>query len=286
MKLRLVLPAALAAAILISGGLRAQAPAAAPSASEEAAKAVAAELSQLVEQVKAKLNAGKTTEADLKPELAAFDALSAKHAAEKTDEVAMIGLMKARLYLEVFKDSKTGIAQLKQLKADFPATQLATKIDPFIANLEAEALAEETTAVGKTFTPFAEKDLSGAPLALPTGKGKVVLVDFWATWCGPCVAELPNVIAAYQKYHDRGFEIVGVSLDKDRAALDAFIAEHKMTWPQYFDGRGWENKLAQAYGIHSIPATFLLDGEGKIIAKGLRGEALGAKIGELLGVKG
>lgn len=286
MKLRPWLSALLVGAFSISPVVRAQAPATA-TAPAEATPAptpeVAKELSALIERVKAKLAAGQRTEAQLQAELQEFDALLAKHASEKTDMVAMVGLMKARLYLEVFENPKTGIALLRKLKADFPDTQLAANIDPFIASIEAEAAAAEATAVGKVFAPFEETDLSGAPLKLASYRGKVVLVDFWATWCGPCVAELPNVLAAFEKYHAQGFEIVGVSLDQDRAKLDAFLAEKKMTWPQFFDGKGWENKLAQAYGIRSIPATFLLDREGKIVAKGLRGEALAAKVGELLG---
>ena len=116
-------------------------------------------------------------------------------------------------------------------------------------------------------------------------KSGVVLVDFWATWCGPCVAELPNVLEAYRKYHDRGFQIIGISLDKDLNALTAFIKGHDMSWPQYFDGKGWENKLAARYGIRSIPTTFLLDGKGRIVARDLRGNALPAELAKLLGKK-
>ena len=99
-----------------------------------------------------------------------------------------------------------------------------------------------------------------------------------ATWCPPCVAELPNVVAAYQKYHDKGLEIIGVSLDKDEAKLKEFIAAKGMPWAQYFDGQGWGNKLARKYGINSIPATILIGRDGKIIARDLRGAELEAEL--------
>jgi len=111
----------------------------------------------------------------------------------------------------------------------------------------------------------------------------VVLVDFWATWCGPCVGELPNVLAAYKKYHDKGFEIVGISLDEDQGKLEGFTAAKGMTWRQYFDGTGWDNKLAKRYGVTAIPATYLLDRDGKIAAKNLRGPALETELARLLG---
>ncbi|MCZ7640250.1 MAG: TlpA family protein disulfide reductase [Verrucomicrobia bacterium] len=137
-------------------------------------------------------------------------------------------------------------------------------------------------AVGKTFPDFQEKDLDGQPLSLANYKGKVVLVDFWATWCGPCLSELPNVQAAYRKHHERGFDIVGISLDNDREKLTNFIKQKELPWKQYFDGQGWKTKLAQEYGINSIPATYLLDGTGKIIARNLRGPALDTAVAEAL----
>jgi thiol-disulfide isomerase/thioredoxin len=255
---------------------------AAPAAPEHPVSPAVAEVQALVSRINDKLKAGQQTEAALADELKAFAELMAKHAGEKTDEIAMIGVMKAQLYLEVLDNPEKGVALLRQVKADFPATKVAAKVDQVIARIEEKLAHDALLAVGHAFPDFNEKDLNGQPLSVSALKGKVVLVDFWATWCGPCVAELPNVIAAYQKYHGKGFEIVGVSLDKDQAKLTGFLKEHAMTWAQYFDGQGWQNKLAQQYGIEAIPATFLLDQQGNIVAKDLRGEALDRKLGELL----
>ena len=123
---------------------------------------------------------------------------------------------------------------------------------------------------GTKFPDFEVKDLADKPLSIANYKGKVVLLDFWATWCPPCRAELPNVIKTYEAHHKDGFEIIGISLDQDREKLTAFIKEKNMTWPQYFDGKGSQNKLAVKYGVLGIPATYLLDGQGNIIGKELK----------------
>lgn len=243
---------------------------------------ITAEFKVIFEQITSKLKAGQGSEADLAADIAAINALLAKHAGEKTDEVAMVALMKARLYLEVFENTDKGIALLKEIKVKYPESEIAKNIDQAVAGIEKQVAAANILAVGKTFPAFAEKDLNDKPLALADFKGKIVLIDFWATWCGPCVAELPNVLAAYEKFHAKGFEVIGISLDQNRDALTTFIKEKNMAWPQYFDGLGWKSKLGTQYGIQSIPATFLLDGEGKIIAKDLRGPALDAKLASLL----
>ncbi|MFA6544660.1 MAG: TlpA disulfide reductase family protein [Limisphaerales bacterium] len=244
------------------------------------------ELKGLIGKIQDKLKAGKNSEKDLADNFAEFDKILAAHKAEKTDDVAQVLLMKALLYLQVLDDESKGLPLLTQLKKDFPGTRPATAVDQILAGIEAQKASKDIQrklVAGSKFPDFTEKDLAGKPLSIARFKGKVVLVDFWATWCGPCVGELPNVLKAYEKYHAKGFEIVGISLDSDRAKLDSFLAERKMTWPQYFDGKGWQTKLAGVYGVHSIPATYLLDGEGKIIAKDLRGEALEEAVAKALG---
>lgn len=244
-----------------------------------------ADLQQLVGDISTKLRAGQSTPEALAPELKRFDALLAKYADQKTDEVAHILVSKAMLYLQVFRDYAAGADLLRKVQADFPATDVAARCGEVLEKLEPMLASEKLSAAlrpGAKFPDFAETATDGQPLSLDRYKGKIVLIDFWATWCGPCVRELPNVLAAYEKFHGKGFEIVGISLDKDRAKLDAFIQDNKMTWRQYFDGLGWGNKLAKTYGVNSIPATYLLDREGKIIAKDLRGEALEQELAKLL----
>jgi peroxiredoxin len=192
-----------------------------------------------------------------------------------------------------------GSEMLKQLQRDFPDTRPAKRVDQVLASIKqgeearklqaAAAIApetQETMPPGSIFPDFQVADLDGKPLSLANYKGKVVMVDFWATWCPPCVGEVPNVAKVYEKYHPQGFEIIGISLDRegDKDKLISFTKEHNMPWRQYFDGKFWSNELAVKYGIQSIPATFLLDGSGKIIGKNVRGPALEPAVQKALGV--
>src|SRR5256885_14035481 len=106
--------------------------------------------------------------------------------------------------------------------------------------------------------------VDGQEVDLSKLQGKVVLIDFWATWCGPCRAELPNVKAAYEKLHPKGFEIVGISFDRNKKDLQSFVAKEKMAWPQYSDGLYWKNKIGVKYGIEGIPTMWLVDKKGNL----------------------
>ncbi len=144
--------------------------------------------------------------------------------------------------------------------------------------IEPGAMGSTKVVEGEIFPDFSVVATDGEPLSLGQYRGKVVLIDFWATWCGPCLQELPNLQAIYERHHAEGFEVVGISLDKSRAALDGLVGRQRLPWRQFFDGKGWDNELSSRYGIRSLPATFLIDREGKVIATGLRGRELATAV--------
>jgi len=126
--------------------------------------------------------------------------------------------------------------------------------------------------------------LDGKPFDWAAYRGKVVLVDFWATWCGPCIQELPNVKAMYEKYNKKGFDVVGISLDNNREKLDSFIKEEQIPWVTLFqEPGGWENEIANYYGVMAIPTVILVDKEGKVVTLNARGDELGRQLEMLLG---
>ena len=141
----------------------------------------------------------------------------------------------------------------------------------------------EKSGVGKPVTHFTQSDTSGKSISTKNFSGKYFLIDFWASWCGPCRKENPALVKAYRKFHPKGFEIISTSLDDERAKWIAAITKDSLTWNHVSDLKGWENAAAQLYAVRSIPDNFLVDKSGTIIAKSLRGEELDAKLEEIFG---
>jgi len=140
----------------------------------------------------------------------------------------------------------------------------------------------QTVEVGSVAPDFTGKTPKGEQVSLKSYRGKYVLVDFWASWCVPCRHENPNVVKAYAKYKSDKFDILGVSLDQDKAAWENAIAKDGLAWNQISDLMGWQSTLAMTYAVHSIPANFLIDPQGKIVARDLRGDDLEKKLNEVL----
>jgi peroxiredoxin len=157
---------------------------------------------------------------------------------------------------------------------------------PQILLLKERVAVMKTVSVGQKAPDFTLNDVDGNPVALSSKIGpKLLLVDFWAAWCGPCRQENPNVVKVYNEFHKKGFDVFGVSLDQKKEAWVKAIADDKLVWTHVSDLQYWNNAAAKLYAVNSIPANFLLDETGTIIARNLRGEALYNKVNEVLGGK-
>ena len=242
-----------------------------------ATNSVLSELRTIICSINSKASArqGKVTASDFAEDIRAFDALLARHAGEKTDELAKVALIKAMLYGKLLNDKPAATRLEKQLKRDFKGTAFVSRLEREEEG-EGEEEDQESLEIGLPYFPdFHVTDIKGGPLSVTQFKGRVVLVYCWASWCLPCVQELPEIVRLYKKHHAAGFEIIGISLDSDRAGFDAFLKSHPdMTWPQYFDGSGWANKVSSKYGIRSMPYGILVNAAGDIVAKGLKGKDL------------
>jgi thiol-disulfide isomerase/thioredoxin len=158
------------------------------------------------------------------------------------------------------------------------------ELEKKVANLEARTvppIRTEEFVSGKPFPDLQFKAVDGNDINIKNLRGKYVLIDFWATWCGPCKSEIPGLVELYNQYHNKGFEIIGISLDSDIMVLKEFLASSRVTWPQYFDGKGWSNEVSSRFGIHSIPSTVLIDKDGIVLRRCLRGKELKIAIEKL-----
>lgn len=195
-------------------------------------------------------------------------------------------LICAELFPVILKDQDVKAKDLKPIYDKMgpapKATEMGQKVETYLNQMLANEKAMEATEVGKTAPDFSAATPNGKTLSLNQAKGKVTIIDFWASWCGPCRKENPNVVAMYNELHDKGLNIIGVSLDKDDAKWKGAIEKDNLTWQHISNLQGWDEPIAVQYGVTSIPATVILDKNGVIVARNLRGEELKAKVKELL----
>lgn len=195
---------------------------------------------------------------------------------ETKSEASFISVMQAyEATEESGGDTAAWIAKAEKHLKEFSGEKRNSMVESKIKSIKATADLK-TKPLDLKFTAVDGREVDLAKL-----QGKVVLIDFWATWCGPCVAELPNVLKAYKELHPKGFEIVGISLDSDKAKLESFVKEQGMDWPQFFDGQGWKNEISSKYGINSIPAMWLVNKKGMVVSTNARG-GLEEKVQKLL----
>ncbi len=185
----------------------------------------------------------------------------------------------AAFYAYLFFNGSSNLTAVEsvftKLSPNIKESYFGLKLKEVVDNLK-------VTGVGGIAPEFTLQSLDGKTVSLSSFKGKYVLIDFWASWCSPCRQENPNVVNAYKQFKDKNFTIVGVSLDEDKAAWQAAVIKDNLTWTHVSDLKGWNSTVAAQYGVQSIPANFLLNTEGRIIAKDLRGGDLVSKLNEVL----
>jgi peroxiredoxin len=219
-----------------------------------------------------------------------------KHVMDSLDAVDMNVMMAKRMVVGQFvKKYPASLRSAMALEENFGYYAEASDLEPLYNMLDAKIKATtngknvkkmldtyKTVAMGVKAPEITQNDTSGHALPLSSIKGKVVMIDFWASWCGPCRRENPNIVKAYEQFHPKGFEIYGVSYDKTDSKWKKAINDDKLTWYEVSDLKGWQNSTSDQYYIKAIPANILIDQDGKIIAKNLFGQKLIDKLNQLL----
>jgi len=223
-------------------------------------------INHLVRRSMAKIQLAKPHESDFAAIFAEYDSLLAQNTKTNDDRLNIL-IEKGKLYWTL-DDPINAYKVFKLVSEEYPDVVLENSTTDFLAMLKDQSQRKQirdTLTPGAPFPDFNGKDLQNKPLSLANYKGKVVLVDFWATWCPPCVASVPEIQKLYNKYHSKGFEVVGISLDEEKDALEKFVKVRKLPWPQHFDGNRFDGPMALKYGVNQAPTTYLIGRDGKII---------------------
>ena len=194
-------------------------------------------------------------------------------------------------FLHDYPDDPRG-SSMQVRRADLLARSDPAKVRPLLDELSASDNPKVAAAargriaqiaLGKAPLDWKFTALDGREIDFDQMRGRVILIDYWASWCPDCLRALPQVLAVYRKYHDQGFEVVGISLDNDQDALVAFLKKHDMPWPEYFDGKGWQSDLVTRYGVGGIPEMWIVDRDGRVSAAGVQPEEIDGMVAGLLG---
>lgn len=199
---------------------------------------------------------------------------------------AFVSVLLVKQFATMQKEPMAEVEKMyNSLSTDLRKTKEGKEIAEILDNLKKEEENKAKVSIGNTAPDFSAPNPDGKTISLKESLGKVTIIDFWASWCKPCRIENPNVVAMYNELHSKGLNIIGVSLDENGDKWKEAIAADKLTWNQISNLQGWKEPIAQQYGVKSIPAVFILDAEGKIVATDLRGDALKQKVKELLKVE-